>query len=1608
MATVKERRLLAGSGGGSKGGGSARTPVEDKDNVQSRSLASILDLLGEGKIGGLINGGQSIFLDNVPILNPDGTSNFNGVTWWFRDGTQNQAVIEGFDAVETPHDVGVQIKLSTPRTIQIDNDDSDQVRVIMMFPKLTKTDQKSGDTHGTTVQFQFEIAYGTTSFKPIKPQGYSSHVVTLSKKSSGKHYREYLFDLPKPGSNYRIRVSRVTADSTTDYIQDQTWLSQYGEIVSTKLNYPNSALVGLKIDSQQFGSSVPARSYLVSGMEIRVPSNYDPVLGTYSGDWDGTFRLMVSENPAWILYDLLTSKRYGLGEYVTESMINIGQLYQIGRYCDELINDGFGGKEKRFAINTVINSRGEAYKVLQDIVSTFRGMIFWAGGMVNVMQDSPSSPVMQFSAANIIGKVSYKGSSRKDRATVALITYNDKDDLYKQNIEYVEDEEGIKRFGVRKTESVAFGCTSRGQAHRVGLWTLYSNRMETDLITFTSGMDASLLMPGELVKLQDKFRSGKRNSGRLVNYTKNSITLDASVKLSKAGNTVSFLSAKGKMIDRDLIEGAGEYTIVTFKKALTEEEYPAIMGIWSVIEPNLEPMLLRVLAVNQNEEKGAFDIVGVQHNPTKFTAIDEGAILVPSKTTILDPTFSTPENLQVTEGTYVSSPGNLSVKLMVSWEGKSPSYVLRYRRSDVVEDWVTTEVKTEQYDILNAAENGMYDIELYSISATGRRSSVISMVYTTLGTMTPPDAPTLLTAIGDYRVNVLAWQLPATIDIDKINVYASRTNDLTTASLIAAVASTTFTHSGLGDDETWFYWVRAVNKRGMLSQPNSSLGTEATTKDVLSFLKNKITSSELGQDLLADINQSAAKEAVEEVSKKIDESVGELHDAVDAVELSVTNISQSVTDMQDSVTGVKKSVTDMQSSFTGMEKAQSDLQASVKTTTDKVNQAVSEMDETAANVVSMQETVKKQSESVASTLDAAQAALDGSKSLIAEEKKARVDGDAAISQKVDTIQSTVDTGQASIDEMQKTVSDVEKSAAQWSSSLEATAKANIDLALRQEEDKKQQASTNASVTTTQDALADSVSAVSKRVDEMKAEIGDDIAAQLQVERETRASADEAVSTQLTQLKAQVNDDVKASLATEQQARANADSALSKQVTNLQSQVNTDVKAQIAAEAKTRADKDSALSSQITALSSQVNDDVAAQIATESQARTDGDNALSSQVDSLAAKTTSDIKAAVATETKARTSADSALSSQITSLKTQTAADIKAAVDTETQARTDGDSALSSQITSLQTQTAADIKAAVATETKARTDGDTALSSQVSSLKTQTASDIKAAVATETKARTDRDSALSSQISSLETQTASNIKAAVATETKARTDGDTALGSQITSLKTQTASDIKAAVATETKARSDADSAMASDISALETRAGKIESSVTTEQTARANADTALGKRVDTVSAKADSVSSTVQQTSAAVADVNAKVSASWTLKMETSTSNGQKYAAGMALGIDGSGLSQFLIRADRFGLVNSVDGKVTTPFVVENSVAYMNGAYIKDGTIVNAKIGDLQSTNYVSGKTGWRIAKGGAFEMNGNSGSTGRMVINNNRIEVYDENGRLRVRMGLM
>lgn len=967
MDQFKKKRLplLIAGAGGKKSSGSSRTPVEADDTVNSRAMASILDLLGEGVVGGLINGAKSIFIDGVALENEDGSFNYSGVTWDFRDGSQDQSPMPGFDFVETPKAVNTQLKTTNAVTVAIDNDDADRVRVIMKFPSLRSIDKKTGDTNGTSVQFKFQLANGNGSFYDVIATGESSSDVTLTAKKTGVYYRSYEIQLPKPGRAYKVRVLRLSADSNDQYLFNDTWVDSIGEIVDTPMNYPNSVLVGLKVNSEQFGSSMPSRSYLIRGLKIRVPSNYDENTNTYNGVWDGTFKLLSSSNPAWILFDLLTNARYGLGKFVSESMIDLGQLYQIGRYCDEEVDDGFGGKEKRFAINTQITSRQDAYRLIQDIAGAFRGMVFWAGGMVNIMQDSPSDPVMLFTNANVKdGLFTYKGSARKDRPSVALITYNNKQDGYKQNVEYVEDQEAMARYGERKTEAVAFGCTSRGQAHRVGLWLLYTARMESDMITFTAGLDASFLMPGETILIQNKYRAGKRNSGRIVSFTKNSITLDAPVSLKKSGSFIRIINQEGKIVERDINETGDNITKVTFKTALATADQPVANGVWTITEPDLVPMRARVVAIAQGETPGSFDITVVQNNASKYQAIDNGAALVPENTTVLDPTYSKPSNLVISEGTYLSSPGNLSVKLMLAWEGKSPEYWVSWRRSDEgnVSNWQSARATEEQYEIVNVAENGRYDFQLYSVSFGGKKSEIITAVYQVKGTMTPPGAPTSLTAVGDYRNVVLNWVNPDSVDLAQINVYASKTNKLDTATLIAQAATTTFTHAGLGDNETWYYWIRAVNKRGMVGQPNSNLGTEATTRDVLSFLKDKITSSELGKELLDEIDSKATQEAVDNAIGEVQNSVNE---SIQQVENDLAQTSSEIKAQVDSVN------------------------QSLKENIDTVNQTIVD------NIDTVNQTINTNISNVNSQIEAA--------------KQSIKDGDAALSQEIKKAQSSLTT-----------------------------------------------------------------------------------------------------------------------------------------------------------------------------------------------------------------------------------------------------------------------------------------------------------------------------------------------------------------------------------------------------------------------------------------------------------------------------------------------------------------------------------------------------------------------------------------------------------------------
>lgn len=569
---------------------------------------------------------------------------------------------------------------------------------------------------------------------------YSSNI-TITGKCRSRYQRAHLLTLPKPASRWNIRMTRVTADSTSSALANETYIDSYVEIVNTKMSYPNSALVGLTVDSSQF-SSIPTRSYLVDGLYIKVPKNYDPVTRTYAtsgagtsnGGWDGTFKMAVSNNPAWILYDLLTTNRYGLGQYLAENpsspLIDVAKLYSIGKYCDGMVSDGYGGMEPRFVVNTVIQQQVEAYKLIADLCSAFRGMSYWNGGIACFTQDSPTTPSMVFSQANVIdGTFNYTGSARKDRHSVALVTWNDPSENFKQKIEYVEDAALISKFGVRKTEMVAFGCTSRGQANRVGRWILYTEQYESDIISFKVGIDAALVLPGDVIKIHDQFRAGKRMAGRLTACTATSATLDAPITLAATGAILSVRMPDGTFQDISIAEGAGATQTLTWAVPLTT--LPVPNAVFVVAEASLQPMLARVIGISQESNShNEFTITALEHNPNKFALIESGIKFDTPPTSILNLNAVTqPTNVVVSEITYQPSPGVYGIKLDVSWQGSERLHEISYRKTaPTATNWTTISTSSSTFDI-EGVTSGMWEIAVVAINFAGRRSAATVVNY---------------------------------------------------------------------------------------------------------------------------------------------------------------------------------------------------------------------------------------------------------------------------------------------------------------------------------------------------------------------------------------------------------------------------------------------------------------------------------------------------------------------------------------------------------------------------------------------------------------------------------------------------------------------------------------------------------------------------------------------------------------------------------------------------------------------------------------------------------------------------------------------------------------
>lgn len=756
----KENILIKGAKGGGKGGGgsggSARAAQESPDSLRSRAFARIIDLISEGEIEGLVTGDlKSVYLDRTRVQNTDGSYNFTGITAAFRNGTQNQSHIPGFESVESEESVGVQITADNPVVHTVSDTSVDACRVTIGIPQLTNQNPNNGDISGTSVQIAIDVQPDGGSYTQVISD-------TIQGKTTTRYQRSYRVALAGTGP-WNVRVRRITKDSNSIYLQNTTWWDTFTEIKNAKLAYPNSAIVAAVIDAKQF-SNIPTRGYDTKLLRTQIPSNAsvneDGSL-SYSGSWDGTFQVAWHANPAWVFYDMVTTERYGLGQYIDATLIDKWTLYTIGRYCDEQVSNGFGGFEPRFTCNIYFQTQAPAFKVLQDLASVFRGMIYWSSGLIVPTQDSPAEPVALYTKANVIGgKFTRSGTSLDTRHSVALVTWNDPADFYTQKVEYVEDAAAIDRYGIKQTQVVAVGCTSRGQAHRVGKWLLYSEANDTDLISFRCGIDSLYVRPGQIMAIQDADRAGARLSGRLVSATTTSVTIDrAFTPASGANYSLMVMMPDGTVGTANISNIDG--TTLTLASALSDT--PVAGAVWMVKSNIIDVEKFRVIGIT-DLGGGEFEISGLEYNALKYAAVEENLILTPVPTSLLNTPPDAPTGIQVSENLYERT-GGVAVMVSVAWvpPDRAVSYIFSYQRENgniVTYDNVVTPL----FEIEDAIE-GQYVFNIIAVGPTGKRGSPATKTYNVIGKTTKPgDVQNFtLVSIGD---GVAHLSLTKSVDLD--------------------------------------------------------------------------------------------------------------------------------------------------------------------------------------------------------------------------------------------------------------------------------------------------------------------------------------------------------------------------------------------------------------------------------------------------------------------------------------------------------------------------------------------------------------------------------------------------------------------------------------------------------------------------------------------------------------------------------------------------------------------------------------------------------------------------------------------------------------------------
>lgn len=1444
----------------SSGGGKAKTPTLLNDNLFHKQFYRVLDILSEGPIYGPVNQEaplNSVMLNDTPITDANGNTSVPGVSVAWRNGTADQSPINGFNAIESTVIVNAKVTHDTPIIRTVSDPNVNRVRLNLGVDSLVKSDDK-GNQYNTSVVLMVDVKpSSSTTWSLVKD------IAIGPGKQSGEYLEAHIIKAPdeKP---FDIRVRRVTPDSTGDLLHNDTRWSSYSEIIDDNLSYPHTAVAGAVIDHDQY-TDTPTRTYHMRGLIVDVPDNYDPETRTYSGLWLGGFKKAYTNNPAWLFRYLVKNERFGLARHAGYIDVDDGALYTLSQYCDQLVNDGYGGLEPRMTLNAYITEQMSARDLLDNIAGMFRGIALWDGQRLTVMIDAPQDPIATITNANVVdGAFTRSSIARAESYNAVIVSWTDPENGWEQSKEYVADDELIARDGYNETTLEAFGCTSRGQAYRAGKWLIETAKREPSKFTFKMARDAIHFTPGDIIEILDNNRAGARLGGRIVANNGKVITVDkVDSDYVAAGDTISLLDSDGKFKKHQITGVDGNN--ITLATAPT---WIRNGTVFAVSTESAKPVLCRITSVAETENNSVYTIEAAQHDPHKQAVVDEGAIFEVNNDTLNHFRVPNIENLKVL------NVGSETVQCRATWETQTTTHRLTFEirvynaEGRVVASYETTNYRYEFYGL----DAGIYTLGIRGRNDTGMKGAE-SIVDLVIGA---PAAPIGVNWVpGVFQATVYPISKTTLTTDTTYEFYYSGENQITDPSKVTTLAQFTgrgyqWTFGGMSTGHKYYVYVRTRNAFGVSDFVEVSGKPTENFDEISDYVMKDVMESEQFKGMIGDIKDLGDR------ADLIESATNDLKNATDNLKTATDNLTNITDELRTDTDGLITETGAIKADTDALKKETEDLYKKVGENADDIGQ-----------------------------------------------HEARIDLLEVSSEKVDS-----ELAQAKASLQNASLALINNSLAQTNTRVTLTAQY-----------KKGRTETKAEIDRIDNVIADEKQATAESLKTITAEM----------------------NTMDSNLKGQISS-VERAVADEASARAEAINNVNASISNLESKTDASV---------SRLDK---------------------AISDETQARSDAITEVKADLTTLESNTNASVKRldqAIADESSARAQAISGISAELGKVEnnvdknsdeiSQTKASLQnasIALINNSIAQTNTRVTLTAQYKKGRKETNAQIDRidnVIAEEKKATAEAVSVVKASITDLDKKTdasVSRLDKAIADETSARSEAISGVSASISTLDSKVTSNvtrIDKAIADETQARTEAISSLNSSLTSTINSKVSELSTALSTH-------EASSAEKFGQISASFESVNSSITEWSQAMATADEALSSKIDQLTVTVNGNKTAIETTSKALTDFKGNIDASYSIKLATDN-NGMKYATGMSLGLTGDGTnfqSQCIFLVDRFVLMTAANGTYTTPFYIENGAMYVREAFIKNGSIDNAKIGNvITSYNWNGSDQGWAIVKDG-------------------------------------